>query len=319
MAKVATMMRYTVFFIAFGLLIEIKALELKKNKNCKDRLHEYSNSLHQFLDCSIRNAVPVHLCFNCTNLYQEWTVAFDIFMNAVENITGVKCSEEYIDQNQLNIVLKNHEYFSNLWIEAGCFDCFSNGYQNISEETINIIKQIDDFQHCVVKNKSEPCKNCQTYYGKLNFYYNKVFIQNNKNICYDVLDTLNRTRLLWAKTLKCGVNLKDADFGSFAAAVTFTGFFPAVLFYFLSYYFTKRNQIQTTEDNQTIIDRGIEENEQDSLRSEESSQEEEGAVGTAMVTTREAPDGFDDIEYVKSKATKKDETYLESVDLLLNN
>jgi len=203
------------------------------DNHCKKEIDLYGESLREFTHCVIMNSVPVKLCSSCHIFYEHLNECYETLRE--------KCSDIYFDKDRINLVAATQMAFTSLWDKAFCDDCINNN---------NLDTFFDlntNFNNCV--NKELPCTNCLVKYQDLNSFYISLDEHNNGEVCFDIQDGMNRSRLLWSKDLKCCKRTFQMTY--FLITSSICTIIP-ILFYFSMYMYTKRRERNhitlTTED-----------------------------------------------------------------------
>uniref|UniRef100_A0A1L8EJ12 Putative osteopetrosis-associated transmembrane protein 1 n=1 Tax=Haematobia irritans TaxID=7368 RepID=A0A1L8EJ12_HAEIR len=213
---------------SYFLLLALSLLAYAKANYCKKLLGELGNAESNFSYCVTMNSVPVAICVGCKEQYESVQQKFANIRNPNNN-----CSSMYFDNDRVNLVTATKDSLTNLWTKAYCDDCFKNN--NIEEFT----KMNAEFEGCVNQNPKFACEKCVNQYKALNNFYKQLDQHNNGNVCYDIQDSMNRTRNNWSKEHNCC--RRESNMTLFTAALSI---FSAilVLFYSGTYIVTRRRE-----------------------------------------------------------------------------
>lgn len=118
-----------------------------------------------------------------------------------------------------------------IWNKANCDDCYAND-KTFSQHTIAFHNTYSDYRNCVTKHGPFPtsiCKNCVDLYMSLNQLFDGEKIKREGKICFDLEDSMNKTRQEWSVDYKCCRDKNDslkAFYGLFSTIMIL-----AVVFY----------------------------------------------------------------------------------------
>ncbi|XP_065362295.1 osteopetrosis-associated transmembrane protein 1 [Calliphora vicina] len=196
-----------------------------EEKSCDKLLKELANEQTLLLYCITTHSVPVTMCLNCVDYHNEVLKAYDLL--------AANCTSMYFDKDRINLVASTESVLTGLWTKAYCDDCFNNNNSFAFYEKNQI------FENCFHNNKKDPCEKCKTQYMDLNTFYIKLDQHNNGEVCYDLQDSMNRTRNMWSKELDCCH--RNYNITLFTIALCITSCLP-LLFYATTYFITKRQE-----------------------------------------------------------------------------
>ncbi|KAH8239884.1 hypothetical protein KR032_008982 [Drosophila birchii] len=222
-------MRSFLVFLLFTFILcaQCNLLPAKK-KSCEVLLSALGNGQMLFIYCATTKSVPVNLCVGCDLEYHNIVGLYNDLM-ANEN-----CSKRYLDSDRINIVPTTQGILTNLWQKANCDDCArannSKNYDNYS--TV--------FDTCLNEHKDDVCSACKLDYLNLNTFYKDMEKASKGQVCFDLQDNMNRTRLNWSKTLKCCQ--RESKLDNFLIAVAVVVLLPIVTFYVTAIVVTKRRE-----------------------------------------------------------------------------
>ncbi|XP_037818610.1 osteopetrosis-associated transmembrane protein 1 [Lucilia sericata] len=196
-----------------------------KNQTCPTYLRELANQQTLFIYCITTNSVPVTMCLRCKNHHDGVLQAYDLLSANCENI--------YFDKDRINLVASTEMLLTGLWTKAYCDDCFNNNNSFVFYEKNQV------FNDCFQKYKKNPCEKCKSQYMDLNTFYINLDQHNNGEVCFDLQDSMNRTRNMWSKELHCC--RRDYNVTLFTIALGIILSLP-LLFYCSTYLITKRQE-----------------------------------------------------------------------------
>ncbi|KAH8300465.1 hypothetical protein KR018_007833 [Drosophila ironensis] len=244
-----------VFLVFLGFLVSLSSqLEpsMPQHTSCKTLLHELGHSQSLFIFCATTKSVPVNLCVGCQSLHQ------DLQANYSALLANANCSAQYLDSDRINVVATTQGILTSLWQKANCdglylkrkrkrkamkgplksffiLDCFSGQnwehYDRLSTA----------FETCL--NQSSPknvCLDCKLDYLSLNEFYKEMDVASKGQVCFDLQDNMNRTRVNWSKTLNCCQ--RELRLTNFFIAVGVVVLLPILTFYITAIVVTKRRE-----------------------------------------------------------------------------
>ncbi|KAH8349691.1 hypothetical protein KR084_004264, partial [Drosophila pseudotakahashii] len=227
------MPKYIVFFVGFFLTLSCQFNLLlavnPKNKTCEKLLGELGDGQSKFIYCATTKSVPVNLCLGCENLYRSLKDDY------THLIADDNCSKRYLNSDRINIVATTQGILTSLWQKANCENCFKDQYWYQYDN-----KSID-LQSCLDNSSPDvTCLECKPFYVALNDLYLKMESEVRGNVCFDLQDNMNRTRLNWSKTLKCCQ--REVKLTNFLIAVCVVVLLPILTFYITAIVVTKRRE-----------------------------------------------------------------------------
>ncbi|XP_001352856.4 osteopetrosis-associated transmembrane protein 1 [Drosophila pseudoobscura] len=214
---------------AFLLILSCNcSLLLAKNKSCSLLVGELGDGQSKFVYCATTKSVPVRLCIGCGPEYRILTSSYDALLSQ-EN-----CSKIYLNSDRINVVATTQGILTNLWQKANCEDCFNGNHSDLYDVKWNILNG------CLSVHKDDPCISCKNDYIALNQFYLEMEKANKGHVCFDLQDSMNRTRSNWSKTLGCCH--RDVKLNTFLIAVCVVVLLPIVTFYITVIVLTKRRE-----------------------------------------------------------------------------
>ncbi|CAD7004699.1 unnamed protein product [Ceratitis capitata] len=194
---------------------------------CDKYMRELAQKQSAFVQCSTLHSVPVRLCNGCESQYSEMQGIYFI-MREEKN-----CTQKFFDKDRINIVSTTQAILTSLWAKAYCDDCFASNNSGAFDNKTR------EFENCLRDHKGEECALCLPHYLDLNGFYVGLDKHNNGQVCYDMQDSMNRTREHWSKDLKCCHRQFNPLI--FLIACGIAAILPA-LFYASTYALTKRQE-----------------------------------------------------------------------------
>ncbi|KAH8365530.1 hypothetical protein KR093_001693, partial [Drosophila rubida] len=199
---------------------------------CNDLLHRLADKQSRYVDCTTTHAIPVddnRVCGSCKQQNDNMTEDYHLLME--------KCSDVYKDADRLNIVITTHQLLEGLWNKANCENCYGSGGHKLD----NFTKLYDDFLICNrTTNAQDICTKCKAQYLEMNDFYKDLEKLQNRQICFDIQDIMNRTRVMWSKQLKCCQ--REVQMTTFLSSVGVVALLPLLLFYGAAVVLTKRRE-----------------------------------------------------------------------------
>ncbi|KAH8297850.1 hypothetical protein KR054_011430, partial [Drosophila jambulina] len=199
-----------------------------KNKSCEVLLGELADGQMHFIYCATTKSVPVNLCVGCDLEYHN---IVGLYNSLMEN---ENCSKRYLDSDRINIVPTTQGILTNLWQKANCDDCAR------ANNSVNYDNYSTIFDSCLSEHKDNVCMACKLDYLNLNTFYKDMEKASKGQVCFDLQDNMNRTRLNWSKTLKCCQ--RESKLDNFLIAVAVVVLLPIVTFYVTAIVVTKRRE-----------------------------------------------------------------------------
>ncbi|XP_068142826.1 osteopetrosis-associated transmembrane protein 1 [Drosophila tropicalis] len=206
------------------------AISHNKNKSCGHLLRELADSQSKFVYCVTNHSVPVALCVGCKSLHAN-------MYNAYQTLLSIKnCSNIYFNTDRINIVSTTQEVLTYMWNKANCDDCFRGNHTVRYEELWNT------FDGCLSHHPLSGCTDCKIDYLTLNNFYLEMDKANKGRVCFDLQDSMNRTRLKWSDELKCCQ--REVKTTIFLITVCLVVILPLCIFYSTAVVLTKRREAE---------------------------------------------------------------------------
>ncbi|XP_017071660.1 osteopetrosis-associated transmembrane protein 1 [Drosophila eugracilis] len=218
-------------FLGFFLTLssQLNLLLALNDKNCEHLLKELGDAQSKFIYCATTKSVPVNLCIGCENLYRSLSKDYE---NLIAN---ANCSKLYLNSDRINIVPTTQGILTSLWQKANCENCFKDNFFQIYDQNAIVL------QTCFNRSTQDVvCLECKPFYIGLNDFYLKMEAKVSGNVCFDLQDNMNRTRLNWSKTLNCCQ--REVKLTNFLIAVGVVVLLPIFTFYITAIVVTKRRE-----------------------------------------------------------------------------
>ncbi|XP_030385988.1 osteopetrosis-associated transmembrane protein 1 [Scaptodrosophila lebanonensis] len=182
--------------LKFNILIFLmfsSAIAIASSNSCETMLHNLANTQQLYVFCTTAHAVPVKICNGCGQQYLNMKNEYTQLMN------DINCSKQYSESDRINVVGTTQSVLTGLWNRANCDDCIKG---NHSDEYDTIWAK---WAECLENNKKNnlECIACLPQYLELNDFYRELEKKNIGKVCFDLQDSMNRSRVLWSKELKC--------------------------------------------------------------------------------------------------------------------
>lgn len=162
-------------------------------------MNEFKDSINKYDQCALSKAVPVQLCFECLEHFDNITKRYDLILKGNETTPEnkiIQCADKYLNQDGLNIVEIIFLNAQKIWDNAYCETCFDRKKENIPKP--NDVQEFERrdalFKDCESKYaKQDPCKICSPLYENLNQEYKLLENVRNGKICFDIQDKVRLT------------------------------------------------------------------------------------------------------------------------------
>lgn len=222
-----------------------------EDQNCSTLLENFANSSAHFTYCAIKNARPIRICSECFQKFQE---VVDVHNNIskMEDESGIKiCKQQLMNLDRLEVIEKGFLYITDMWDSAHCKNCLSIGNRTeVSNTTMHFMQLRDITKECFKNHSSggetydqSVCVDCEKVYCDMNKFYDSLKTTQG-DVCMDIVDSMNITRVEWNVKLKCKQETRALDL-IYVGCSCFFGALP-VIFYLGAKLFTTviRNRLQ---------------------------------------------------------------------------
>ncbi|KAL7041460.1 hypothetical protein ACKWTF_000790 [Chironomus riparius] len=207
---------------------------------CSEIFQIFHKCTGRFLEVALDTANPFTLCTNkqAFGYYRNLTFFFNLLEENYDRTTRIICSEEYLNKNRMSVISHIVATSKGLWESGNCDDCYGDDtslYQNFSPHTIEFQKAHAEYANCTSKfrNVSEICKECMSFYQKMNDLFDYEKKKKEGKICFDLEDVMNKTRQEWSVVYKCCKNKMDslkAFYSLFSTIIILTLAFYSVIY-----------------------------------------------------------------------------------------
>lgn len=189
-----------------------------------------------FTQCVVSYSRPFRVCENCLSYYMKISEAKRLIRNDVDLYAkslykkGLKCKNIVEATDRVQTIVKIFNTIEDIWSDANCNDCFATTYNHNGTFNYTIKKKYDEFfgmhenlEMCIFKFTGKPinmdplfetyspnctlCNSCRYEYVNMTKHFKKL--GHEKDVCMDVVDLFNYTRITWSKGYKC--NYRDID------------------------------------------------------------------------------------------------------------
>lgn len=207
--------------------------DLEISDYCKDMLHIFGQRYVAYVNCLVPAARPVKVCQNCFSSYGSLV---EIYQNISSDQMGpgnVSCRDSLLRSDRLMLVFLLYSNLKDVWGKSGCDNCITEGFHNLTSDTVNFLTTLNQTISCLDKHKqnyTELCITCKSSYRGLNELYSRM--EKNNTLCIDLEDAMNMTRGMWSKTFNCSF-LREETVPVIAVS-SFMLFLP-IIFYLSSF------------------------------------------------------------------------------------
>ncbi|KAG5675563.1 hypothetical protein PVAND_005458 [Polypedilum vanderplanki] len=255
---------FAIFLITFSSAFEsnkgkgncFQNYDLNHTMPCSQIYNIFNKCTGKFIEVALNTSDPFKLCTDkhAYKSHRNLKLFFNLLSTSQDHNTT--CSDIYMNKNSMGIVSKINSFANSLWDNAFCDDCYVNTTaisQNYSDYANQIFKLKQEYTNCTKNynnNQSVICTECEDIYTQMNIIFNH-HKEKFGNICFDIEDIVNKTRIEWSTKFKCCKDKKDsltAFYSLFSTILTL-----AVFFYGSVYCFGSRNSIVETIDANHIV------------------------------------------------------------------
>ncbi|GFO05635.1 osteopetrosis-associated transmembrane protein 1-like [Plakobranchus ocellatus] len=146
------------------------------------------------------------------------------------------CMVKFLKSDRVQIIPTVQKTADDLWRTSDCTNCISHLHADAKTKAINytVPEKVHQFfilysnmSEClgknatfeitgILQNKSDEgnvsalCKMCHNKYNKLNDHYNSLAKDVKGEVCMDIVDMMNYTRIAWSDNLNCSHRSADA-------------------------------------------------------------------------------------------------------------
>ncbi|XP_037027855.1 uncharacterized protein LOC119068400 [Bradysia coprophila] len=230
---------------ALGLILGVLSCShfATAKKGCEALKTEFSKDTQSFTACALNHAEPVTYCEYCGQEFAK------VILHYNELFANETCRAKYFDRDRINIVEMVYSNAQSVWNAGSCSNCYDwvDGKinQTLSNTTTKFFDEMEVFGLCLKKYKDETaCTNCLESYNSVNGIYKNIQKTFNDNLCFDIKDSMNKTRLNWSHDLKCCKDRKTSLTTFTVTSVVISVFIPFVFYTSFMFFGWRREQIQ---------------------------------------------------------------------------
>ncbi|KAK3712475.1 hypothetical protein RRG08_002805 [Elysia crispata] len=232
------------------------------NQPCEAFFYEYVAAAGNFTHCILLRAKPFRICTKC---FEHYAIMKSLYNDLTTDPKLHNCMIKYLKSDRVQIIPTVEKNIDSLWQTSSCDSCIKN--LKVDEKTKEVVYIIPEAVHkfltlytnisdCLMgnlslnidtgvqgkkNNISTLCKLCDIKYQELNDHYNSMSNSANGDVCMDVVDMMNYTRVTWSVDLNCSHRSGDA-----ASVVTITLIVAiSPLFFYLPLRYTSKEKIKT--------------------------------------------------------------------------
>ncbi|KAI0208232.1 Osteopetrosis-associated transmembrane protein 1 [Lamellibrachia satsuma] len=208
-------------------------------------MYEFSEAAANFTKCAVQYARPIQLCEHCYPVYQQAIAIYDIMMKG--NVTegdGILCGETILNADRVQIVVTTAMFIATMWSNSSCDNCYVRENDTVvyklNNLTVNFKALVNRTFECFLNSShgnltpyspnvanETVCNDCRALYQQLNNLYKDLEKAFPKHVCMDLVDSMNRTRLIWSRDFRC-----SRLHGSVAGVMVLSVFFCSLPFAF---------------------------------------------------------------------------------------
>ncbi|ELT88308.1 hypothetical protein CAPTEDRAFT_185251 [Capitella teleta] len=201
--------------------------------SCTAFTNYYGDLAANFTQCAIRNARPLKFCEHCVDVYVNSLNVYRLIMEGsimtTSNDRNVTCKKILLESDRVQIVVKTAHFIQGLWDECDCTNCFEytqsgNGtitsyypnndtlvFLDMNEQAKNCFKNFSgDFDiYGQRSGNNTVCHDCEVEYHALSLFYDKLEEKEHREVCMDVVDAMNITRMIWSQQFQCRESYDD--------------------------------------------------------------------------------------------------------------
>uniref|UniRef100_A0A0B7AYT2 Osteopetrosis-associated transmembrane protein 1 n=2 Tax=Arion vulgaris TaxID=1028688 RepID=A0A0B7AYT2_9EUPU len=190
------------------------------NTSCESIYQKYLTAVVNFTQCEIHHVRPFRLCLACKMQYQ---VAEDLYLQLNSNPDLDECKTKYMMSDKVQIIPTVQTNMDKIWRTSHCHRCYSqNGtmrgkvseFLNLAKKLnvcINATVEEDPWSHSYsAKNSSDVCIQCRDQYVALNADFNTMYNNDAGDVCMDIMNMMNYTRIHWSLHFNCTAGSYDS-------------------------------------------------------------------------------------------------------------
>uniref|UniRef100_A0A6B2EC58 Putative conserved secreted protein n=1 Tax=Phlebotomus kandelakii TaxID=1109342 RepID=A0A6B2EC58_9DIPT len=290
--------------------VDLSCCKVSGSHSCHTILDSFQDSCQKFTTHLVKYAVPVTYCQQAIKDYLTFEESYKNLTTAVDS-QNVTCRDVYLNVDRLGVVETMYNQLHRMWVVGFCDDCYSNVSSAIlSNTTRDFLFYWQSINECINGN-SDPCLMCVGHYQKLNDFYDAIKREKDDQVCFDLQDAMNRTRILWSVKLNCCRD-RNSSMLSFYIISAVVGVLP-VLFYLVIFLWTRhqdRFDLLSDEQNTTASDQAESASVQNVSHGHEENQP--GPSGMNSSAPVELPGGSGDVKKRQILDESDDDSILDS-------
>lgn len=227
---------------------------------CEAFFYEYVAAAGNFTHCQLLHAKPLRICTKC---FEPYAIMQSLYLDLTTDPKLHICMIKYLKSDRVQVIPTVQKSADILWKTSACGSCIQNLMvdEKTKEVRYSIPKAVHKFfllytniSGCLVgnmswdiglnerkKNISKLCMLCEDNYQHLNDHYNSMSNDVNGDVCMDVVDMMNYTRITWSDDLNC--SHRSANAASVIIITLAVAISP--LFFYLPLRYVSKEKIKT--------------------------------------------------------------------------
>ncbi|BFZ09962.1 hypothetical protein BsWGS_13001 [Bradybaena similaris] len=190
---------------------------------CELVYQQYLQAIENFTYCEIHNVRPFTLCLTCWKHYQA---AAKLYAELNNNPHHEACKTRYMMSDIVQIIPTVQTNMDKMWRKSHCHRCFSKN-DTVRDRVLEFLTLYKHFAICanasvrgdmksagmdnvIAANSSDPCIRCKSQYVALNANFNAMYNADTGDVCMDIMDMMNSTRIMWSSQFNCTSSSYDS-------------------------------------------------------------------------------------------------------------
>ncbi|KAF6018480.1 OSTM1 [Bugula neritina] len=213
---------------------------------CNAFASRFADAAANYTRCFIENSRPLQLCMNCVKEYLIVNRAYSDLEQMTDHPMSQgrektdNCKDWILNADMVMAIQQTKSFFKHLWSTSHCdrcvyVDCFASmswtgnitwtpakfviHFRELANTTITCFANYTailkyellpgvrtEENNKVTANQSVACQVCNTSYLNLNADYKDLDTKYGSDLCMDIVDAMNYTRIIWANTFNCTRN-----------------------------------------------------------------------------------------------------------------
>ncbi|XP_003738793.1 osteopetrosis-associated transmembrane protein 1 [Galendromus occidentalis] len=176
------------------------------SQECQNYLMGVAFTNSQFQVCALIRARPFSVCTMC---HRDFASAYNTFIELKDGRGPIEknCSEDLVSGDRISIINRDFRHLTSTWEDANCDSCLVMNKTKdvvsfkVSESTHKFRRLSALVDECIdsqLQNKSLICDVCSEHFRNLSSFYDSLNEKSAGNMCMDILDTMNQTRVEWS-------------------------------------------------------------------------------------------------------------------------